>query len=700
MTGEAELAGILRRLHDDRWVAHRYLFAHRHPNESPKAHRDLVEAINSPKPRLSIEGFRGVAKTTYTEETALLKAVFREFHNLVIIGPSFPRACERVDAIANEIDVNPYFDDKDGLFGPLRGDARGDTWGMGKIVLAGNICIQALGRDQAITGLKFRQWRPDAFLIDDIEDPEEKRNDAEREETWRWLKQTFQPSLDDPLFSWGRFLGTRRGSSSLPERLEKDGVPTVKFPIESIGEAGERIATWPAKFPLAKIDLLKFDYRGDMDLYYQEYMCQATSSTDRVFRREMFRYEDRIKSWEAVFAFVDPARTEHGKAASTGWSVWSWVKNRLIVWASGSEFIAPDAVVALIFDIVERYDPVWIYAEPDGLVQWLMQPIRHEQIRRGHTIPVKFVPAITGTKGRGQTGFIASMQGLFVNHEVIFVQEMPALESQLLSFPHGIRDTANSLAYAQTTKPALPIYDGFDPETHIALGIEIAAGQRLMLAANATGAMTTAVLVQAFERRLCVLADWVFEGSPGERAVDIAEAAAQAIDSSRFVAVRVDRPWDDALKLPAPDRMLARPNRPAWVVPQLHSDRYMNVGLMQAVRAVPGEVRAGGMEVKGRLHLADALSRTVRGIPCVQISPNARWTLRALAGGYTRPLVRGQLQDEAEAGPYRVLMEGLEAFCALIGEPQVDSDEDAAQNFRIDERTGRRYASAMPERIR
>jgi hypothetical protein len=698
MTEEAEHLALLKRLRADRWLAHRYLFAHRHPDASPEAHRQLVAAINSPAPRLSVEGFRGVAKTTYTEETALLKATFREFHNLVIIGPSFPRACDRIDAIANEIDVNPFFDEKDGLFGKLRGE----TEQAGKLVLASGICIQALGRDQKITGLKFRQWRPDAFIVDDIEDPEEKRTDTEREETWRWLKQTFQPCLEDALTTWGRFLGTRRGSNSLPERLEKDGMKTVKFPIESLGERGERVATWPAKWPLAKIDQLKYDYRGNMDLYAQEYMCEATSSSDRRFTRAMFKYEPRVRTWEGVYAFVDPRRASGKQAASLGWAAWSWVNRRLVVWASGSEFIAPDETVSLIFDIAERFDPVWVMAELDGLEQWLMQPIRQEQVRRGYTIPVKGVHAISGTRGGGQAAFVEGLQPLFAAGEVIFARPQPELEAQLLSFPHGIRDTANALAYAQTRDgggAAVPIYDGFNPENHVVEGAALAAGQHLFLAGNATASMTTAMLVQAFEGKLRILADWVFEGGPAERAGDIVQAAAQEIDTSSVRAVPVARPWDDMLKLPLPDRMISRPNRPVWVVPDRHSDQMTNVGLMQAVRASVAEARVGGDRVTGQMFLRDALARTVRGMPAVEISPRARWTLRALAGGYTREFTRGRLQDDAEEGPYRLLVEGLEAFCGLTATRAPEAEDDQ-QNMRIDERTGRAYASAMPMRAR
>ena len=45
-------------------------------------------------------------------------------------------------------------------------------------------------------------------------------------------------------------------------------------------------------------------------------------------------------------------------------------------------------------------------------------------------------------------------------------------------------------------------------------------------------------------------------------------------------------------------------------------------------------------------------------------------------------------------------MEGLEAFCGMAGIGEVDTGEDEAQYMRVDERTGRAYASAMPMRAR
>ena len=111
-------------------------------------------------------------------------------------------------------------------------------------------------------------------------------------------------------------------------------------------------------------------------------------------------------------------------------------------------------------------------------------------------------------------------------------------------------------------------------------------------------------------------------------------------------------------------------------------------------------VLIGGTEIDGSFYLREMLGRTERGLPVVSIGPGARWTLRALAGGYARAMIRGRLQDHAEEGPYRVLMEGLESFCGMIraGRSE-DAEDDSGPNYRYS-RDGRRYLSAMPARSR
>jgi hypothetical protein len=676
---------LVRTFADDRWAAHRHLFAHRHPDESPQAHRDLVKRIHGREARLNVEGFRGFAKTTYLEEAAVLRALYGEFHNMVIVGASFARACDRVDAIAHELANNPLITN---IFGPQKGE----IWGASRIVLTSGVCIQALGRGTSTTGIKFREWRPDSALIDDVEDPEEKRNDAERFETWLWLIRTFLPSLDDPVETWVRALGTRRGRNSLPERLEDTGWPTVKYPIEHIDEGGSRAPTWPAKFPLKKIDEMKRDYRGDMHTWSQEYMCEAVNEADRVFGP--IAAEPRVRpDYLPVYAMYDPARTAHQKSATTGIAVWSWRGSRLTFWRLSGETWLPDEIIADLFRVAREYRPVWIGFEEDGLNEWALQPIRLEMIRRHVMLPLKPVRA-----PRNKFDFIKGLQPYASRGEIEFAglpEDFQIARDQFMSFPRGRIDAPNAAAYALTAAlgAGTPVYD-FDDECVVA-DLEPIEGGPLYLAGNADGRVVTAVLCQHIEGEIRVLADWVREGMASEVVSEIHAEAALLAETGAWTTVEVG---DDEQPYKLPERLRRwRPYRLRWVVPARHGEIWNNVGLVQAIRAIPQGVTAAPAqsEERGRVYLAERLGHRDRGRLSVSVSAAASWTLRGLAGGdFRRVGPSGLPEPVPERNLYRVLIEGLEAFVG-VGAGTHENVEDRQPVAYT--RGGTPYKSAMPD---
>jgi len=136
-----------------------------------------------------------------------------------------------------------------------------------------------------------------------------------------------------------------------------------------------------------------------------------------------------------------------------------------------------------------------------------------------------------------------------------------------------------------------------------------------------------------------------------------------------------------------------------WVVPPGEFNTWNNRGLVQAIRRIPQPVSAGGEPATGRAFLADALTARRAGEPTIRVSDKAAWTLRALSGGYARPLGRrGLAQVEAETSIYKVLMEGIEAFAAA-GMATSDEDEVDAQPIAYT-RGGVAYRSAIPDRRR
>lgn len=673
----------------NRWLAHAALFRDRHPDESAPAHEQLVRKIYDPAPRMVIEGFRGFGKSTYLEEAAVLKAAFREFRNMVIVAASYSRACDRLASIKRILDQNEELTE---IFGQLRGA----IWQEGKITLAGDRCIQALGRDQSMLGIKYLDWRPDAVLVDDVEDPGEARSDNERTKTWDWFLKTFLPALADPHETWVRVLGTRRGKGSLPEQLEDRGWPTVKFPVEyRHPETGERTATWPApaKFPLWKIDEIRNTmYRGDLDTYEQEYMCRPTSDAARLFRPEMIRVEPRVRSWQPVLSMYDPARTTNATSATTGKVVGSWVGRKLVIWESSGERWLPSELIDDLFSVNRRYGPIWNGVEEDGLNEWILQPLRHEAVRRGVFCPIKPMKA-----PRDKDRFIGQLQHFFNAGEIEFASEQPAFREQLLSFPFGPKDIPNAAAYFLRMRPGLPVFDGFD-ESCVVDDLEPIDGKPLFLAGNAEGGVVTAILALRAEGELRIFADWVREGSPDELVGQIHEEAALLAETGEWV----DREeWDaeQPYKLPVRRRgWLRLPIR--WVVPAKHLDTWNNVGLMQAIRRIPQGVSAadGGAE-RGRPLIAALLAQRHRDMPRLQVSPNARWTLRALSGGYARAIGQaGIAEAQPESGFYRTLIEGLEAFCAIGQTAQATPENQQPVAYT---RSGVAYRSAIPqERVR
>jgi hypothetical protein len=648
----ADLRELFQR---DRFRAHEILFARRHRLPFAGYHRDLVADFWSDAPRSIVLAFRGSGKSTLIEEDIALAACEGAYRNILIVGSSERRAAERLAAIANEIANNEQL-------GALYGEQRAEPWTQIKIVLANGGCVQAMGRDQDVRGIKHLDWRPDLLVLEDFEDKDAVQTPEGRRKTLRWLLAELLPASDPN--ARVRVRATPMDAESVPILLVKHaGWPVRRFAITYCDADGIERASWPESMPLERVEAERATYAllGERDVWEREYMVNPVSAADRVFHVEHIRIEPQIRTWQAVYAMIDPARSVGRKSATTGWAVWSWVRNRLIVWEAGAKFLLPDEIVDLAFRIGGEFAPVEIGVEEDGLSEWLAQPIRQEQLRRRVTLPYRGVRA-----PRGKMDFIRGLQPFFAAGECVWACDLPELREQLLQFPTGRIDAPNALAYALTLRPGRLVYEGFNPHVHVA-AVEPAWARPCYLAANAAKGAVAAALVQLVDGQTLVLGDWVVEGDPGDVLEGMAREA--ALVAPRFTLVAGD----------------------------VHFQQWANVGLIQAARRLGLETRRGGDPRRGREFLRNELARSAMVGSAFAANPAARWTLNALAGGYSYPVRDGILGAEPVENRYRVLMEGVETLCGLLSFGLQDFDE--APNLAIDAR-GRRYLSAMPARGR
>lgn len=658
-TADSARMEAVRELHDNRVLAHQVLFKHRHRDETPEFHREMVELTHSGLARLAIKAFRGGAKSTVVcEEATLVMALLGEFRNGLIVGEKYERAAERLKSIRHELETNEAIR---GLFG----EQEGETWTEGKLVLRNGVVLQAIGRSQSLRGSKHHDQRPDYAVLDDIEDAESVRSEESKRETLAWVLSVLVPAMDK--VSRVRVIGTPLETDSLMEALGKDeGWTSRSYPIEYVDGEGERRATWPGRFPLEDIAAIRktFERHGMLLEYGREYMMEARSGETRVFTKDMLRVVPEIrKPWYPVYCYYDPARSVKETSAHTGKAVWSWLGARLVVWEAVGRFWRPDEIVSDMYETQERYGCVAVGVEPDGLEEFLMQPIRQEGVKRGVLLPLRAVRA-----PKGKDDFIRGLQPFFQSGEATMAVECPELVAQLLNFPVGRKDVPNALAYALRMRPGLPVYEDFTALHVLEADRERRLPGRWTAACNWSQGVLTGVLMQRDAGRLVVQADMVLEGDTQQRCEALCEWVRTESGGDYEVVVHPD-----------------------------HFERYGTSGLVGALRRLRVEPRRGGDCVRGRGWLVSKLQARRGGQVIVQVSERAKWTLNGLLGGYCFEMAKSGsgLQDRAPEGVYRTLMEGLEAWAGLSAMGGETAEEGG--NYATD-RHGNRYLSSMPQR--
>jgi hypothetical protein len=651
LTDQLDKDTLIERLARNPHLAHATLFHHRHPSQTPSFHTDIVNLWYSSAPRVLVEAFRGGAKSTLAEEAICIMACLRMFRNGLILGETFERAVERLKAIKHEFEENDFIAE-------LFGDMVGTTWTESKIVLTNGIALQAVGRGQSLRGVKHLDARPDLAFFDDIENEESVATPEARDKTMRWVMSVVLPALD-PKHRM-RMNGTPLDPEAVLVQLSRDKAWVHrKFPIKHKDPEGDWQPTWPDRFPLAMVDALEGDYKrlGLANQFAQEYMCQAEDPATKQFTADMFRVKPRVHDWQATYAMYDPARTIKTSSATTGVVVFSWLANRLVIWDAYGHRWKPDEIIADMFRVDDEFRPITIGVERDGLEEFMLQPLRQEQLRRGYAIPIRPMKA-----PRGKIDFIKGLQPFFKAGEVEFVKDLPDLKAQLLSFPTGDIDVPNALAYAMMLRPGQPIYEGFST-ANVAEEIIRLPRAPMFLAVNGTQMFTTAALIQTQDGVFNVIWDAVREGDPG------ATLSGILVDAG-----------------------LEAGQRPRLYAPPEHFGNYDTIGLRGAARKVPVDLGQSGLALDGRDEVRALLTRQVRGQSALRVSRQARWTLNAFAGGYCKEVLKtGMISEFATEGPYKTLMEGIESFASLLKMGDVSREQPL--NYAVSP-DGRRYLSS------
>ena len=641
---------IIRSLVADPVLAHATFFKDSHSDHTPKFHKTIIKDWHSQTPNVLDLAFRGAAKSTLAEESITVMASLGETKNCIIIGESYERAVDRLRTVKHHIETNDFIQASLGV-------EPGTIWTEDKIVLSNNSVIQSFGRGQSLRGVKYLNARPDLAFYDDLEDKESVATPEARKKTLQWFTGTAMPALAMPVRRQ-RMAATPLHPEALAVRLSQNQAwLTRTYPvIFRSHETGDWQATWPERFSVSWALELWDHMRslGQEEDFVQEYLCQASDPSSQTFVESMFRIVPRNRSWHPVYAIYDPARTTNKSSATTGKVVASWIGNKLVVWDASARKLMPDEIIKDIFETDEKYSPVVIGFEENGLNEWALQPIRSEQLVKGVILPLRPLHA-----PKGKLDFIRGLQPYFKAGEVEFVQDFPELRSQLLGFPTGHIDAPNALAYMLRMRLGVPVYDGLT-DIHIVNKVNLLKHQPVYVALNTDGRVTTAQLIQYSSKRLLVLKDWLVEEDPGEALREL----------QREINIETDK-------------AVVR-----YFSPRLHFQDFSTIGLKAAASKLRINIHRSGDPLVGREEIRSLMRRYTRELPSFVLSSQARWTTRALAGGFAKEPNSAM----AIMNSYAVLMDGLESLVGLMRGPDNQGDSGVDYAFTAD---GRKYISAL-----
>ncbi len=208
-----------------------------------------------------------------------------------------------------------------GDLGPFKTEE--SQWGSSIVLTKYDAQLTFASAEQSLRGMRYKQYRPDLLVADDIEDNDSVKTFDGRNQTYNWLTQDAIPAGDLEQMRVV-LLGTLLHEDSVMMRFKqeiemkrRDGVYR-EYPL--MDAAGNIL--WKGKYPdVAAVEAERMRVGSDK-AWAQEFMLRIMSAHDRVVHPEWIHYCDsplptQANDFRGTFIGIDPAISEEKRACCT-----------------------------------------------------------------------------------------------------------------------------------------------------------------------------------------------------------------------------------------------------------------------------------------------------------------------------------------------------------------------------------------------
>jgi len=426
----------------------------------------IQEAIENGTPdNIANAAPRGNAKSTIISfALPIWCAVYKKKHYIIIVSDTADQANDFLSAIKGEFEDNELLQDD-------FGNVEGNIWTNSDLILKGEeVRIQALGAGKKIRGRRYKQWRPDLIICDDLENDENVRSADQRTYMAAWHAKALSKAGDERTDKV--VIGTIMHYDSLLAKLLKNPVyhskkyqSVIQWSASPLWDEWERLIVdlenpnrledgrkffeehkaemldgtkvlWEAKEPYYNLMLQRI--ADGPAAFSSEKQNEPLSDDERRFLPEWIQYYDDtdiVGKELYVVGFVDPSMGKQGGDYSAIVTLASDYNYQIYILDADIAKRHPD-IIAL--DVIAKHR---IYHYKDFGVEinqfqeffkdTLQKKLEDEKLE----IPIKGVKTHTDKILR-----IQSLQPDIKNGRVKFRRDQQKLIEQLVNFPSADHD--------------------------------------------------------------------------------------------------------------------------------------------------------------------------------------------------------------------------------------------------------------------
>ncbi|MDE2037783.1 MAG: phage terminase large subunit family protein [Patescibacteria group bacterium] len=279
---------------------------------------------------------------------------------VIIVSRTQAKAKQHFQNIKREFESNKLLRND---LGPFRTEE--SQWGSSIILTKYDAQITFASTEQSLRGMRYKQYRTDLLILDDIEDDESVKTLEGRNKTYDWVTMDAIPSGNLPNLRIV-LLGTLLHEDSIMMRFKKEieaGKRSGVYREYPLIDASGNIL-WKSKYP--DMDAVEAERKriGNDRAWHQEFLLHIVSSTERVIHPEWIQYYHAMppmthdNQYRGSFIGVDLAWSESetsDKTAMVVAHVFGWREHTRI-------YIAPNPVNEHL-NSVQGYDMIKVLAD-------------------------------------------------------------------------------------------------------------------------------------------------------------------------------------------------------------------------------------------------------------------------------------------------------------------------------------------------